>query len=269
MGELFVNPETPIDVAHSETPLPVYEDLAHLVGLPLIDSALTEEQVFAGCGEGNRLDTGEVLVRPSDVDLARNWVDRAASRLTCITGFPGGASTTPARLYEARDVLRRGVKQLVVTVNLGKLVSRKFLYLESELLQLAECCQQNEATLRVLFEVEQMQQDHVLIGVRLCKRTGVQGMDLYLRGGNEEFVTGVARYVLHHARQKLTVGVHVPLLTLECALRLRQDGVTRLITPQGPILLAAWREEVERQRKEAAALAAAAAELPPAPPPSS
>lgn len=253
-----------VEVAASEeTPAPCYEDLARMVGLPLVDGALTEEQVFAGCSEANRLGAGETVIRPADVDLARNWVQESAARMACLTGFPGGSSTTPARLYEARDVLRRGVKQLVVTMNLGKLVSRKFLYLESELLQLAESCRQNEAQLRVLFEVEQLQQDHVLIGVRLCKRTGVQGMDLWFRVSNEEFISGVARYVLHHARGKLAVSVHAPAMSLASALALREAGVGRLVTPQAGALLAAWEEELERRRKEAEASPAAAEPEPP------
>jgi deoxyribose-phosphate aldolase len=251
--EPIENPQAASETAATPPPPPAYEDLAHCVGLPLVEAALSEEQVFAGCGEGNRLDVGEVLVRPADVDLARNWVEQGTRRMACLTGFPGGSSTTAGRLYEARDVLRRGVKHLVVTMNLGKLVSRKFLYLESELLQLAESCQQNEATLRLLFEVEQLQQDHVLIGVRLCKRTGANGMDLFFRGATEEFVSGVARYVLHHAREKLVVGVHAPAFSLEGALGLQRQGVRRLLTPQAGNLLAAWRASIDRQRQEAEA----------------
>ncbi|MCW5964280.1 MAG: hypothetical protein KIT83_09585 [Bryobacterales bacterium] len=252
--------------ASGDTPAPCYEDLACKVGFPLVDGALTEEQVFAGCEEANRLGVGETVIRPADVDLARNWVQESAVRCACLTGFPGGSSTTPARLYEARDVLRRGVKQLVVTMNLGKLVSRKFLYLESELLQLAESCRQNEARLRLLFEVEQLQQDHVLIGVRLCKRTSVHGIDLWFRGSNEEFTSGVARYVLHHAKQKLEVSVHSPTMTLPAALALREAGVARLVTPQAGALLAAWEAELERRRKEAEAQTAPSAAEEPEPP---
>jgi len=251
------------------TPAATYQDLSRMVGLPLADGALTEEQIFAGCGEANRLELGETIIRPSDVDLAKHWIHQPDARMACLTGFPGGSSTTPARLYEARDVLRRGVKHLVVTINLGKLASRKFLYLESELLQLAENCRQNEARLRVLFEVEHLQQDHMLIAVRLCKRTAVQGMDLYFRTAPRDFITGVVRYVLHHAKQKLDVAVHAPVMSLDAAFTLRDAGVTRLLTPQASSLLGEWKAELEhRRQEEEARRSAAKAETSP-PPPSS
>jgi deoxyribose-phosphate aldolase len=241
--------ETPLAGATAAEPLPRYEDLAEWTSLPLADAALSEEAVFAGCKQAVELGLGGAAVRPSDVDLAKNWVSGPV-RLACVTGFPGGSSTTAARLYEARDVLRRGVKDLVVTINAGKLISRKFLYLESELLQLAESCRQNEARLRVLFEPEILQQDMVLIGVRLCKRTAVDGMDLSFRKTGADFHLGVARYVLHHAKGKLQVRVHCPKLDLQAAEQLRDAGVHGAVTASAPSLMTAWKAEIARRKEE-------------------
>jgi hypothetical protein len=141
------------------------------------------------------------------------------------------------------------VKDLVVTINAGKLISRKFLYLESELLQLAESCRQNEARLRVLFEPEILQQDMVLIGVRLCKRTAVDGMDLSFRKTGADFHLGVARYVLHHAKGKLQVRVHCPKLDLQAAEQLRDAGVHGAVTASAPSLMTAWKAEIARARR--------------------
>lgn len=240
-------------------PAASYEDLAGMMALPLIEATHTEEQVFTGCEQAKRLRLGQMLVRPGDVELALKWAGSGGPRVACLTGYPGGSSTTPARLYEARDVLRRGVKELVVTMNLGKLVSRKFLYLESEMLQLAESCRENEASLRMLFEIEDIQQDHVLIGVRLCKRTAVNGMDLLFRKAGAEYQAGVARYVLHHAKGKLAVRVHVPTAPLEHALALRTEGVSGIVTPQAESLLGAWKTELERREQEAKAREASGA----------
>jgi len=246
-------PEESTIIEEEIPPASRYEDLAGLLTLPLHAPAMEEQQVFDGCQQGKRLGMGGVLVRPSDVDLARNWAKSAGLTLGCLMGYPGGSSTTAARLYEARDLLRRGVKDLVVTINLGKLVSRKFLYLESELLQMAESCRENEATLRILFEVEEIQQDHTLIGVRLCKRTAAQGMDLLFRRVSAEYQAGVARYVMHHAKGKLAVRLHSPTLTLQDALALRKDGVAGIVTEQADSLLNAWREELDRREAEAKA----------------
>lgn len=245
--------QTAVHTEPSITPASTYEDLASFLSLPLTEATLTEEQVFAGCQQAGALGISEVLVRPADADLAGKWTASGPCRLACLTGYPGGSSTTPARLYESRDVLRRGVRDLVVTMNLGKLLSRKFLYLESELLQIAENCRQHDARLRILFEVEDLQQDHVLIGIRLCKRTAANGMGLLFRRASLDYQVGVARYVLHHAKGKLSVVLHTPNATLQHALTLRALGVYGIVTTQVEGLLTEWRAELERREQEAKA----------------
>lgn len=259
---------TRLDATEEPEAVATYEDLASCVSLPLAAALLTEEAVHDGCREAKGLGLRGVLVRPSDLDLVTNWVKGSALKLGCVTGYPGGSSTTASRLYEAREVMRRGVAELTVTMNLGKLLSRKFLYLESELLQMAEQCRQNNVRLRVLIEVDHLTRDLVLIGIRLCKRTMVDSLDLLFTKGEGEFQLGVTRYVLHHAKGKLAVAVHAPEISLENALALRTEGASDLVCQNAPALMADWREELarqeaERKAKQAEQAAGRGAPLPP------
>ena len=243
--------ELPLESDETTRPaLTDFEDLASRLALSLADSTLTEEAVYNGCRAAIANRVGAVLARPSDLDLAKNWLSGSAVKLTAMTGFPGGSSTTAARLYEARDVLRRGAVELALGMNLGKLVSRKFLYLESELLQMAEHCRQTGARLRAVFEVDDLQQDHVLIGIRLAKRTAVDVMELAFRNGDPERMAGIVRYVAHHAKGKIGIAIQAPELTLGTALALYEAGADSLVTPAAIALLDTWRAELERRKAE-------------------
>jgi len=69
-----------------------------------------------------------------------------------VAGFPHGSTTTAAKLYEARDLLRRGAREIDMVLNIGKLISRQFQYVEMELAQMAEACHDAGAILKVIFE---------------------------------------------------------------------------------------------------------------------
>ncbi|MCZ2152930.1 MAG: hypothetical protein LC114_03345 [Bryobacterales bacterium] len=230
--------------------LTCYEDLASRLSLSLAADDLTEDTVYAGCRDAIAAQTGAVLVRPSDLDLAKNWLARSNVKLCAIIGFPGGSSATAVRIYEARDALRRGAVELALTMNLGKLLSRKFLYLESELLQIAEQCHQAGGRLRTVFEAERIERDHLLIGIRLAKRTGADVLELEFRGGDPSLMARVVRFATHHAKGKVEIAVEAGDLTLDTALALYEAGADRIVTPAAVTLLNAWRSELERRAEE-------------------
>jgi deoxyribose-phosphate aldolase len=76
-------------------------------------------------------------------------------------------------LYETRDLLRRGAREIDMVVNFGKLRSRQFQYVESELLQMADLCHQNGAILKVIFENAWLTDELKVVACRICERTGV------------------------------------------------------------------------------------------------
>lgn len=231
-------------------PFASYEDLAARVSLSLVDGSLTEDAVYEGCQAARSHSARAVLVRPSDIDLVKNWLAASSVKLTSLTGFPGGSSTTGARLYEARDVIRRGATELAVAMNLGKLISRKFLYLEAELLQLVEQSRQAQAKLRAVFEMDHLQQDHVLIGVRLCKRTGVEVMELAFGDSNGERQAAIVRYVSHHAKGKLQIGVIAPRISLDSVVKMYAAGADTFVCSDAATLLHSWHSEIQRRKEE-------------------
>ena len=94
-------------------------------------------------------------------------------RVASTVGFPHGSSNTAAKLYEGRDLLRRGAKEIDMVINIGKMISRQFQYVETELLQMAKSCQESGALLKVdLFEVS-LTEDLKIIATKICKRIEV------------------------------------------------------------------------------------------------
>src|SRR5260370_8792286 len=60
-----------------------------------------------------------------------------------------------------------------MVLNIGKLRSRAFQYIETELLQMAEACHQNGAILKVIFENAYLTDELKIVACRICGRAGV------------------------------------------------------------------------------------------------
>jgi len=89
-------------------PLASYEALAKMIDHSLLRPELSDEQVLEGCRVARQYNVASVTVRPSDVDAVLRWLEGSGVPVGSVAGFPHGSTTTAAKLYEARDLLRRG-----------------------------------------------------------------------------------------------------------------------------------------------------------------
>src|SRR5690349_14633211 len=160
-------------VTEARPPIPTYEGLAKTIDHSLLRPGLTDEQIVAGCELARRYQVASVSVRPCDVDLAVRLLSGSGVAVGSLAGFPHGSSTTAVKLYEIRDVLRRGAKEVDMVLNISKLLSRQFQYVEMELMQSAEECHKQGDLLKVIFENAYLTDELKIVACRISARADV------------------------------------------------------------------------------------------------
>jgi len=202
----------------SDEKIATYEDLAGLMEHSLLRPELTETEVAQGCDLAKEYGIAAVLVRPSDVDLAINWMKGSAVALGTIVDWPHGSSSTSVKTYAVRDMLRRGAKEIDTVMNTGKLASRQFQYLEMELVQMADACHQAAAVLKVTLQSEFLDRE---LKILAC----------------------LAEYLRGRARFKAAG----PVESLDDALRFRDAGCTRIASEHTAAILDAWKTRLAEE----------------------
>jgi deoxyribose-phosphate aldolase len=210
-----------------------YADLAALIEYAATRSQLSEADVSRACELAKLHGVASVMVRPSDVDLVARWMTGSGVRLGAIVDSPHGYSTTAAKTYAARDLLRRGVQEIDTVMNTGKLVSRQFQYLETELLQMADACHQSAALLKVNLESEFLTEELNIIACRIARRAGAD----YIGTNKLEDVP----LLLSHARDRLKIKCHGQIGDLDAALAFREAGCARIEIAEPISILEAWK----------------------------
>jgi deoxyribose-phosphate aldolase len=152
-------------------PLVTYADVASRLELTVTRPDWNEEQVDAACRKALSYRLGAVVVRPSDVDMAVRILGGSLVAVASVAGFPHGSSNTATKLYEGRDLLRRGATEINLVVNYGKMLSRQFQHVETEILQMSESCHQAEKTLKLVYESGYLAEDLKIILCKMAKRT--------------------------------------------------------------------------------------------------
>jgi deoxyribose-phosphate aldolase len=217
---------------------PTYEDIARMIEHMVVRPELTEDDVRAGCDLARSYGIAAIVIRQSDSDAVVRWMEGTGVAVASLVGLPHGSSTTPAKLYETRDLLRRGVREIDVVMNVGKLIARQFQYLETELRQVADACHESGALLKVVVQGAYLAEDLKTIACKIVKRAGadfasVSTADLPL----------MKRLLGERARLKI-----VEVETLADVLAAREAGAARVATVATRAILDEWKAQLVARR---------------------
>jgi deoxyribose-phosphate aldolase len=230
-------------------PIETVDGLAKLLDHTLTAPELSEEQVHQGCLLASTHGVAAVTVRPCDVELAVRTVGGGVA-VSAVCAFPHGSSNTAVKLYEARDLLRRGAREIEVVVNSGSLVSRQFRHVENELLQLSRTCREAGARLKVVLEIGYLAEDHRIIACKIVRRVEADMVVLASGFGPTPPVLDDVRFFAARLRGRPSLKVGAGDWPLESCLELYLAGCSRIATTNTAAILAEWKQRLESQAAE-------------------
>lgn len=234
-------------------PPKTYEALAGMIEHSLMRPDMTEEQVAAGCRLAYDYRVAAAFVKPCDVDIAVRILDGSGVAVASVAGFPHGSSNTATKLYEGRDLLRRGAKEISIVVNFGKMLSRQFQHVETEIMQMAESCHQSNAKCKVIFETGFLNDELKIILCKILKRAGADFAETSTAFGPAGYRAEDAAFLKSYLRGKAEIKASGGIRTLEQALAVHADGCTRFGTTQTEPMLEEWKARLKELAKQQAA----------------
>jgi deoxyribose-phosphate aldolase len=241
-------PDRPlIGQAEGRPPLATFESLSRMIDHSLVRPELSEEQVEEGCRIARQYDVASVSVRPSDVDLAVQWLSGSAVAVGSLAGFPHGSSTTAAKLYEVRDLLRRGAAEIDMVLNIGKLLSRRFQYVETELRQMAEACHESGALLKVIFENAYLSDELKIIACKISTRAGADFVKTSTGFAPSGCTITDLRLMRAHCGPQVRIKAAGGVRTLDKAIEVYQAGCDRVGATATVSILEDWKRRLAEQ----------------------
>ncbi|HWC95448.1 MAG TPA: deoxyribose-phosphate aldolase [Candidatus Sulfopaludibacter sp.] len=228
-------------------PLASYQDFAALFDYPLLQPDLTAAQVLQGLERARRSGVATVTVRPCDIDLAVRTLQGSAVKAGCVVGFPHGSQTTAVKLYEGRDLLRRGARELDLVIGIPSLLSREFQHVQTELMQMSEACHKEGALLKVILETGYLPDDLKIIACGCCERAEVDFVSTSTGFGPAGNTLADIDLLRRHLPEEIQVKAEADLATVDQILKLHEAGCTRVSTRSTEAILAEWKTRPQTQ----------------------
>jgi deoxyribose-phosphate aldolase len=146
--------------------------------------------------------------------------------------------------------MRRGVTEIDTVINLGKMISRQFQYVEMELQQMAAACHEGGAILKVAFENGYLTEDLKTIACKIVKRAGADYARTSTPFGPSPYsledVALMKRLLGDRAKIKASGGVR----TIGDVLELREAGCARIGTIATVAILEDWKAQLALQNSQ-------------------
>lgn len=208
-------------------------DIAPLIDHALLNPDATPEQVEKWCQEADRYQFAAVCVYPVYVKQAAELLRNKSPKVCTVIGFPTGATTSTAKLYEAQEAVDNGATELDVVLHIGGLKAGRTEELYQEI---AQICDSTGQTVKVILETALLTDAQKRLAAEICMDAGAQFLKTSTGWYGGATVADV-RLLKKVTQGQIAIKAAGGIRTVEQALDLVVAGATRLGTSRGPELL--------------------------------
>lgn len=148
----------------------IKEILSH-VDHTLLKQFSTWEDIKEICDDAVKYKTASVCIPASYVKQAADYLADKVPVCTVI-GFPNGYSTTAVKVFETKDALANGAKEIDMVINIGWVKDKKYDLIEEEIKALKAVCGEN--ILKVIVETCFLTEEEK---IKMCETVTSAGAD--------------------------------------------------------------------------------------------
>ncbi|MBQ7992184.1 MAG: deoxyribose-phosphate aldolase [Solobacterium sp.] len=92
------------------------------------------------CAEAAEYDFASVCVNPCWIETAREALKGTDVKVCTVIGFPLGAMTTAAKVFETKDAIEKGAEEIDMVIDVGMLKDGEDDYIVNEIKAIKEAC---------------------------------------------------------------------------------------------------------------------------------
>jgi deoxyribose-phosphate aldolase len=215
-----------------------FDDLAKMIDHSLLHPTMTDDEIRAGCQLAKEYGVATACVKPYSIPLAKEILGDSGVGICPVIGFPAGNSTIAIKMQEALEAVKAGGNEIDMVINVGKVLSGDWDYVQHEIKMVNDIVTANGGIVKVIFENDYLQDEHIIRLCQLCSEVGVAFVKTstgygFVKQDNGMYTYKGATYrQLQLMRENCAESVQIKaaggVRTLDDLLRVRALGVSRV-----------------------------------------
>ena len=124
--------------------------LSKYIDHTLLKADASKQAIIKLCEEAKEYDFKSVCVNTCNIDICKKELTNTDILICCVVGFPLGAMAKEAKEYETKYAIEKGVDEIDMVINIGRLKDKDFDYCIDEIKSLKKIC--GNKVLKVIIE---------------------------------------------------------------------------------------------------------------------
>lgn len=216
---------------------PSLRDLAKMIDHSLLHPTMTDADIRKGCEICRKYDIAAACIKPYSIPMVRELLAGSDVGVCAVIAFPHGNSAPAIKVREAEEAAKAGSTEIDMVVNIGKVLGGDWKYVSDEIRDINNAVVQNGAILKVIFENDYLQDEHIIRLCEICSEHKVAFVktssgygfvkqpngDYNYKGATDHHLALMRKHSAPEVQIKAAGGVR----TLDDLLRVRALGATR------------------------------------------
>ena len=197
----------------------------------ILKATASEEDIIELCNEAKEYSFFSVCVNSGFVKLAKSNVAGSGVKVCTVVGFPLGAMSTEAKIFETQKAIEDGADEVDMVINIGQMKSKNYGKVEDEIAAIKEAV--GNRVLKVILETCYLTPEEIILASELAVKASADfvktSTGFGIEGATKKDIDLIKDSVEGKAKIKASGGIK----NLDMALSFIESGVARIGTSSG------------------------------------
>ena len=209
------------------------KDIPKVIDHSLLAPEMTDQALLDGIQAAQKFKVASVCIKPYFVTRAVELLEFSGVAVGSVVGFPHGGHRTAVKIMEAHQAIQNGATELDMVVNIGKVLSEDWLYVETDIRAMVNVCKTNQVVSKIIFETCFLREEHKVKLCELCQKLGADFVKTSTGFGPFGATPEDVKLLFAHVQPPLGVKASGGIRTRADALRMLASGANRIGTSAG------------------------------------
>lgn len=206
-------------------------EISKYIDHTILRATATPKDIEKLCNEAKQYHFYSVCVNGCYVAQASKCLENTGIKVAAVVGFPLGAMTKEAKVFEAKDCIKNGASEIDMVINIGMLKAGEYDYVYEEIKAIKEAIGSN--LLKVIIETCYLTDEEKKIASNLAIKAKAEYIKTSTGFGTQGATLHDVKIMLEVAKDKALVKASGGVKDYETAKEYIDLGVKRLGTSSG------------------------------------